>query len=136
MCESESFLSKDEQDLLSEVLRRFELETNFMDAIVFIKDGESYKIIFDYSLVSNSSQDLAYWFYHLDFRNITNINVGEMKGFIDVFKNKYDVVVKVSQNVFVFVSKDRDDDIITKTEELRLKMLGEDIEEITLSAYA
>jgi|GEM_PF-4491686 len=138
MSESDSYLSRDEQERLKEILRAFELETSYMDAIVFIKDGEDYRIIFDYSLVSNSSEYLAYWFYHLDFRNVTSIKVGEMKGFVDVFKDKYDVVMKINQNVFVFVSKDKEENEnnITTTEELRLKMLKDDLEEAILSAYA
>lgn len=138
MSESDSYLSRDEQERLKEVLRAFELETSYMDAIVFVKDGEDYRIIFDYSLVSNSSEYLAYWFYHLDFRNVASIKIGEMKGFIDVFKDKYDVVMKINQNVFVFVSKDKEEkeNNITTTEELRLKMLKDDLEEAILSAYA
>ncbi len=137
MSESDSYLTKDEQEHLKKILKTFELETNYMDAIVFIKDGEDYRIIFDYSLVSNSSEYLAYWFYHLDFRNVVSIKIGEMKGFFDIFKDKYDVVMRINQNVFVFVSKDKEgNEEITKTEELRLQMLKEDLEEAILSAYA
>lgn len=137
MSESDSYLTKDEQEHLKKILKTFELETSYMDAIVFIKDGEDYRIIFDYSLVSNSSEYLAYWFYHLDFRNVVSIKIGEMKGFFDIFKDKYDVVMRINQNVFVFVSKDKEgNEEITKTEELRLQMLKEDLEEAILSAYA
>lgn len=137
MSESGSYLTKDEQEHLKKILKTFELETSYMDAIVFIKDGEDYRIIFDYSLVSNSSEYLAYWFYHLDFRNVVSIKIGEMKGFFDIFKDKYDVVMRINQNVFVFVSKDKEgNEEITKTEELRLQMLKEDLEEAILSAYA
>jgi len=135
MSESDSYLTKDEQERLKEILKSFELETSFMDSIVFIKDGEDYRIIFDYSLISNSSEYLAYWFYHLDLRNITSINVGEMKGFIDVFKSKYDVVIKINRNIFIFVSKDRGNDEITKIEKLRLEMLRNDLSEAILSTY-
>jgi len=137
MSESDSYLTKDEQEHLKEILREFELETNYMDAIVFIKDGENYRIIFDYSLVSNSSEYLAYWFYHLDFRNVVNMKIGDIKGFVDVFKDKYDVIMRINQNVFVFVSKDKKgNEEITKSEMSRLKILKSDLEETILSIYA
>lgn len=137
MSESGSYLTKDEQEHLKKILKTFELETNYMDAIVFVKDGENYRIIFDYSLVSNSSEYLAYWFYHLDFRNVVNMKIGDIKGFVDVFKDKYDVIVRVSQNVFIFISKDKQgSEEITQSEMLRLQMLRSDLEETILSTYA
>ncbi|NVP17358.1 hypothetical protein HUU51_01445 [Candidatus Gracilibacteria bacterium] len=137
MSESDSYLTKDEQEHLKKILKTFELETNYMDAIVFVKDGENYRIIFDYSLVSNSSEYLAYWFYHLDFRNIVNMKIGDIKGFVDVFKDKYDVIVRISQNVFIFVSKDKqENEEITQSEMLRLQILKSDLEETILSTYA
>lgn len=60
-----------------------------------------------------------------------------MKGFVDVFKDKYDVVMRINQNVFVFVSKDKEgSEEIIKTEQLRLQMLKDDVSEAILSAYA
>lgn len=120
---------------LQEILRRFELETIFVDAIVFTNREGNFEIIGDYSIISESSEELDYWLHQLALKDLTDISVSEMKGFIDSSKSRYDVILRISHYLYIFISKERKEDSINESEALRIKILASDVAEIMLAQY-
>ncbi|MDD3145325.1 MAG: hypothetical protein PHV23_04410 [Candidatus Gracilibacteria bacterium] len=116
-------------------MRRFELETIFVDAIVFTNREGNFEIIGDYSIISESSEELDYWLHQLALKDLTDISVSEMKGFIDSSKSRYDVILRISHYLYIFISKERKEDSINESEALRIKILASDVAEIMLAQY-
>lgn len=134
MCEN-YILSPLAVSKLQEVLRRFELETIFVDAIVFTNREENFEIVGDYSIISESSEELDSWLHKLELKDLADINISEIKGFIDSSKNRYDVILRISHYLYIFISKERKEDSITESEALRIKILASDVAEIMLAQY-
>lgn len=134
MCEN-YLLSPQVNIKLQEILRFFELETVFVDAIVFTGHNGEFEIIGDHSLISESSEELNFWLHQLSLKDLTDISISEMKGFIDSSKNRYDVILRISHYLYIFISKERKEDSITESEALRIKILASDVAEIMLAQY-
>ncbi|NCO31660.1 hypothetical protein GW891_02365, partial [bacterium] len=91
MCENYLLSPLAEKKLL-DILRLFELDTIFIDVILFTEYSEKIEIIGDHSLISESSEELNFWLHQLKLKDFTDINIGQMKGLVDTSKNRYDVI--------------------------------------------
>ncbi len=134
MCENYLLSPLAEKKLL-DILRLFELDTIFIDVILFTEYSEKIEIIGDHSLISESSEELNFWLHQLKLKDFTDINIGQMKGLVDTSKNRYDVIFKINNHLYLFVSKQRDQDKITETEAIQIEVLASDIAEIMLAQY-
>lgn len=123
-------MDDEQRSRLEKVITSFEVKTIFTEEIIFVKSGEKFEIYFTHSQKNISEEELVYWFYHLDLRDVGNFRIGEIRGFIDPFKNRYDVICRLGNEVFILLSKSRDSDFLYQNEKDMIHSLKIKLQEI------
>lgn len=123
-------MDDNQRSRLEKVITSFEIKTLFTEEIIFVRNGEGFEIYFTHSKKNISEEELAYWFYHLDLRDVNNFKIGEIRGFIDPFKNRYDVICRLGSEIFILLSKERDSDSVYQSEKDMIHSLKTRLQEI------
>lgn len=123
-------LNDEQKSRLEKVMESFGLKTLFTEEVLFVKGSNGFEIFFTHATKIIKPEELEYWFYHLDLRGVELFKVGEIRGFIDPFKNRYDIICRLSDDVFILLSRTRDYDGVYEKDKQVIDSLKKTLQEI------